>query len=290
MGVARSLPDPIADSRIIGLEEMLRLLRSIRSKLILFFLILFPAGPWLPVTHVLALTSEELNTISVYESVAPSVVNITTRICEPEFFWCAVPSSGTGSGIILTEDGTILTSYHVIAEAKNIQVSLEDGRQMKARVVGEAPEDDLAVIRIDVGQRKLKAIKFVNAEGTKVGEKVLAIGNPFALGRTLTTGTVSMVGRDIRNNGRILRDLIQTDAAVNPGNSGGALVNSKGELVGVNTVILSPTGGSIGIGFAIPTSRVIKVLPGLEHPWGKWVGWMLAFVIVYWILRRIFRY
>ena len=269
---------------------MLRLSCCNRAGLVVFFGALFLAGYRLSVPPALALTSEELNTIAIYESVAKSVVNITTRICEPESFWCAVPSSGTGSGIVLTEDGTILTSYHVVADATNIQVTLDDGRQVKAGVVGAAPEDDLAVIRVDVGERKLKAIKFMNSEGPKVGEKVLAIGNPFALGRTLTTGTVSMVGRDIRDNGRIMRGLIQTDAAINPGNSGGALVNSNGELVGVNTVILSPTGGNIGIGFAIPTSRVIKVLPGLEHPWGKWVGWLLAFAIVYWILRKIFRY
>jgi S1-C subfamily serine protease len=269
---------------------MLRLFRGLWPNLMVLCLMLVPAGRWLPVLHAWALTSEELNTISVYESVAKSVVNITTQICEPESFWCAVPSSGTGSGIVLTEDGTILTSYHVIADAKNIQVVLDDGRQVKARVVGAAPDDDLAVVRVDVGERKLKALKFMNSEGPKVGEKVLAIGNPFALGRTLTTGTVSMVGRDIRDNGRIMRGLIQTDAAINPGNSGGALVNSSGELVGVNTAILSPTGSSIGIGFAIPTSRVTKVLPGLEHPWEKWMGWMLAIVIVYWVLRRIFRF
>jgi putative serine protease PepD len=252
-------------------------------------LLLLAVGCFMAFHPALALTKEESNTISVYERVAPSVVNITTEVCDPEFFLCAVPSSGSGSGIVLSADGMILTNYHVIANAENIQVTLADGRFLKAEVAGKARDDDLAVIWVDVGDRKLKAIELAGSERLTVGQKVLAIGNPFGLGQTLTTGTVSMVSRDIHDQGRIMRDMIQIDAAVNPGNSGGALVNSKGELVGVNTIILSPTGSNIGIGFAIPTSRIKKVLPGMERPWERWVAWFLGFVIVYWILRRIFR-
>jgi len=252
-------------------------------------LLLLAVGWTMAFQPALALTTEELNTISVYERVAPSVVNITTKLCEPEFFLCTVPSAGSGSGVVLSADGMILTNYHVIANAENIQVTLADGRVIKADVAGKARDDDLAVVRVDVGGRKLEAIELAGSEGLTVGQKVLAIGNPFGLGQTLTTGTVSMVSRDIRDEGRIMRDMIQIDAAVNPGNSGGALVNSKGELVGMNTIILSPTGSNIGIGFAIPTSRIKKVLPGMQRPWERWVGWFLGFVIVYWILRRIFR-
>ena len=139
-----------------------------------------------------------MNTISIYEKVAPSVVNITTAVCEPEFFLCSLPTLGTGSGIVIREDGIILTNYHVIANARDIHVTTEDGRRSKAEVVGSAPRDDLAVIRIPVGDRRLKSIEITDSESLQVGEKVLAVGNPFGLGQTLTTGTVSMVGRDIK--------------------------------------------------------------------------------------------
>lgn len=240
--------------------------------------------------QVLALTAGELNTIEVYEKVAPSVVNITTAVCELEFFFCATPThSGSGSGIVLKEDGTIVTSHHVISQAETIEVTLADGRHLKATVIAAAPDSDLAIIRVDAGGRPLKAITLGDSDRLAVGEKVLAIGNPFGLGQTLSVGVVSMVGRSIRNNGLILRDLVQTSAAINPGNSGGALVNSEGELIGMNTAILSPTGSNVGIGFAIPVNHVKKVAPHLIGAWGRPLGWALAALLVIWMLRRIYR-
>lgn len=236
-----------------------------------------------------ALTEEEQNTIAIYEKVAKSIVNITTQACEPEFFFCAVPTSGSGSGIILKEDGTIVTNYHVVTNAQNIEVGLEDGHRFKARVVGISRQDDIAVIKVDPEGHPFKAITLGDPGSLKIGEKVLAIGNPFGLGQTLTVGTVSMIGRDIKDNGRVIRDLIQTDASINPGNSGGALVNSKGDLVGMNTMILSPTGSNVGIGFAIPASRIEKAVPGILNPWKKRVGWLLGLLVLLWILKRIYQ-
>lgn len=237
----------------------------------------------------LALTADEENTIGVYEKVAPSVVNITTAACDPEFFFCAIPTeSGSGSGVILREDGAIVTNYHVISNAQSIQVTLSNGRQKKGEIVASSPGDDLAIIRIEPGESLLKPIAFGDSDHLEVGEKVLAIGNPFGLGQTLSVGVVSMTGRNIRNDGIVLRNLIQISAAINPGNSGGALVNSMGELVGMSTAILSPTGSSVGIGFAIPVNRIRRVVPGLLNVWGRPLGWLIAVLLVYWILRRIY--
>ncbi len=236
-----------------------------------------------------ALTSEELNTISIYEEVAASVVNINTALCEPDYFYCAVPASGSGSGIIIKEDGLIVTNYHVIEGSENIQVVLADGRRFKARVLGASPGDDIALIRVDPGDRPVKAIRFANGRSPSVGEKVLAIGNPFGLGQTLTVGTVSMVGRNIKSGGRILENLIQTDAPINPGNSGGALVDSRGGLVGMSTMILSPTGSSIGIGFAIPAEHIKKMSPGLTGSGIPWFRLALVALFLYWLFRRIYR-
>ena len=199
-----------------------------------------------------AYTTSEANNITVYGAVAASVVNITTEICEPESFFCTVPTEpDSASGIVLREDGTIVTNHHVVANAGSIQVTSADGRRFKASVVASSAVEDVAVLHIDVGDRPLKAIRMGDSDSLQVGEKVLAIGNPFGLGQSLSVGTVSMLNRSVRKDGVVLRELIQTDAAINPGSSGGAMVNSRGELVGMNTLILSPTGSSIRIGFAI---------------------------------------
>ncbi len=237
-----------------------------------------------------ALTDEEIITIQAYEKVAPSVVNITTQICEPEFFFCAIPSAtGSGSGVVLREDGLIITNNHVVSGAQDIRVVLSDGRRLEARTTASAPNDDLAVIKVDPGDKPLKAITLGDSDKLKIGEKVLAVGNPFGLGQTLTSGIVSMTGRTIRDDGQVLENLIQTDAPINPGNSGGALINLDGELVGLCTAILSPTGASIRIGFALPVNRIKSVAPGLMHPWPKITGWALAILLTVWFLRRIYR-
>jgi putative serine protease PepD len=230
---------------------------------------------------------EELNTMEVYERMAQSIVNITTEACEPDYFMCPVPPTGSGSGIILREDGIIVTNHHVISGAAAVRVSLGDGRQFEAEVIGSTPHHDISVLRIEPGETSLQPAVLGDSDTIQVGEKVLAIGNPFGLGQTLTVGVVSMTGRDVRNNGAVLRGLIQTDASINPGNSGGALFNSRGELIGMNTMILSPTGSNIGIGFAIPVNQIKRVTPGIIHAWGRWLGWALAILIVAWILRRI---
>jgi S1-C subfamily serine protease len=236
----------------------------------------------------LTLTSEEENTIAVYEKVAPSIVNITTATSESGFFFPTMPEEGAGSGIILNAQGAIVTNHHVVADAENIVVTVEEGLQFKAQVTGTAPEEDLALLRIDPGKHPLKPIDIGDSSRIQVGEKVLAVGNPFGLGRTLTTGSVSMVGRDIRSEGRILRGLIQTDASINPGNSGGGLVDSQGQLIGMNTLILSPTGANVGIGFAIPSSRIASFESSLARPWQRYLGWLLAILLVYWLLRRLY--
>jgi S1-C subfamily serine protease len=237
-----------------------------------------------------ALTEDEILTIQAYEKVAPSVVNITTQICEIEFFFCAVPSiTGSGSGVVLREDGLIITNNHVVSGAQNIRVVLSDGRRLDARTIASDPNDDLAVIKVDPGDEPLKAITLGDSDKLKIGEKVLAVGNPFGLGQTLTAGIVSMTGRNIEDEGQVLRNLIQTDASINPGNSGGALINLDGELVGLCAAILSPTGASIRIGFAIPVNRIKSVAPGLMRPWHRITGWMLAILLAIWFIRRIYR-
>ncbi len=237
-----------------------------------------------------ALTAEEITTIKAYERVAPSVVNITTQVCEAEFFYCATPSiTGSGSGVVLREDGLIITNSHVVSGAQNIRVVLSDGRRLEARITASDSNDDLAVIKVDVGDKPLKAIALGDSDTLKVGQRVLAVGNPFGLGQTLTSGVVSMTGRTIRDHETVLRNLIQTDAPINPGNSGGALINLDGELVGLCTAILSPTGSSIRIGFALPVKRIKAVAPELLNPWRKITGLVLAILLTVWFLRRIYR-
>lgn len=237
-----------------------------------------------------ALLEEEKNTIAVVDKVAPSVVNIVTKACEPGYYFCAVPETeGTGSGVVLKEDGLIVTNHHVVSDALDIEVVLADGRRLKGDLVGSSPYDDIAVVRVRVGDRPLKAIELGDSDAIQVGEKVLAVGNPFGLGQTLTVGIVSMTGRDVRKDGIVLKNLIQTDAAINPGNSGGALVNSSGQLIGMNTIILSPTGTSVGIGFAIPVNKIRAVAPGLVYPVSRWLTWAFVVLLVIWVYRRIRR-
>lgn len=237
----------------------------------------------------LALTPEEQNTIAIYEKVAQSVVNITTTSVQLNFFFQPVPTSGAGSGVIIADDGTIVTSYHVVAGARRLEVTLTDGSKWPAKVIGTAPANDLAAMRIDLGDHTVVPIKWGDSDQLQVGQKVFAIGNPFGLGQTLTVGVVSQLGRNIEGKSGLLRNLIQVDASINPGNSGGALVDSDGHLIGINTAIVTPTGSNIGIGFAIPVNQLRWVLPDLVDVWTRRLAWLLALALVYWLLRRVYR-
>ena len=192
---------------------------------------------------------------------APSVVNVVTTTVSYDFFLQPVPGKGAGSGVIVDSQGHIVTNYHVIEGARTLDVTFSDGSRYAASIVGVDPDEDLAVLKTDAPVGKLKPVEFADSSRLKVGQKALAIGNPFGLDRTLTVGIISSLGRTMRAvNGRLIRDIIQTDAAINPGNSGGPLLDGDGKLVGVNTAIFSPVGGSIGIGFAIPSNTVKKAL------------------------------
>ncbi len=211
-----------------------------------------------------SITEDEKNNIAVYEKVADGVVNITSTAVQMDFFFNAIPAQGSGSGSIIDTKGHILTNHHVVANAQKLEVTLADGSKWPAKLIGSDPDNDLAVIKIDIPKEKLKLIPMGDSKNLRVGQKVLAIGNPFGLQRTLTTGIISSLGRTIRSEvGTLIEDVIQTDAAINPGNSGGPLLNSEGEIVGINSAIISPTGGNVGIGFAIPVNTAKRVVPEL---------------------------
>ncbi|CAD7054424.1 2-alkenal reductase [Pseudorhizobium halotolerans] len=210
--------------------------------------------------------SPEQSRIQVFASASQKVVFITTsrRDRDP---WSLNPlnvPNGTGSGFVWDEEGHIVTNYHVIEEATDAIVTLSDGQGFKARLVGAAPELDLAVLKVSAGRKFPSPIPVGRSDDLKVGQDVLAIGNPFGLDRTLTTGIVSALNRELpTKDGQTLKGLIQTDAAINPGNSGGPLLDSQGRLVGVNTAIYSPSGASAGIGFAVPVAIVSSVVPSI---------------------------
>lgn len=220
--------------------------------------------------------SDEQDNISIYQNLNEGVVNISTQVMGYNWFLEAVPQDGgTGSGFIIDKKGYILTNNHVIANADKITVTLADGSQQDATLVGKDVENDLAVVKIDPKGRDLTTLPLGTSHGLKVGMKVLAIGNPFALDRTMTTGIVSALGRPLKNdNGIVLHELIQTDASINPGNSGGPLINSRGEVIGINTMIYSPTGGSVGIGFAVPIDTARRIVPELISNGRVARGWI----------------
>jgi S1-C subfamily serine protease len=214
-------------------------------------------------------TDDERNTIEVFESARPSVVFVTNKQLarDPYSFDLVTVPRGSGTGFVWNDKGYIVTNYHVVEGARQITITLQDQSNWPAEVVGLAPERDLAVLKIDGKKAKLNALPLGDSGDLRVGRKVLAIGNPFGLDATLTTGVVSALGREIISpNQRKITNVIQTDAAINPGNSGGPLLNSEGKLIGVNTMIYSPSGASAGIGFAIPVNTVKEVVPELiEH-------------------------
>jgi len=205
--------------------------------------------------------AEEQNNISVYRRNIPAVVNITSRAVAFDFFYGLVPQEGQGSGFIIDKEGHILTNYHVVADARQVQVTLRNRKQYRATIVGTDPAHDLAVIQISTPN--LVSAVLGDSRGLQVGQKVYAIGNPFGLNGTMTRGIVSSI-RSVREpNGVAIDDAIQTDASINPGNSGGPLMNYHGEVIGINTIIASTVGQSAGIGFAIPINTAKAVLNDL---------------------------
>jgi S1-C subfamily serine protease len=212
------------------------------------------------------LSAGEKSTIAVFREASPSVVHITAIAVQRDLFTLnlyQIPE-GTGSGFIWDNSGNIITNFHVIQNADAAQVTLADQSNWKARRVGAAPDKDLAVLRIDAPANKLRAIPVGTSKDLQVGQSVFAIGNPFGLDQSLTTGVISALGREIESvTRRPIQGVIQTDAAINPGNSGGPLLDSAGRLIGVNTAIYSPSGASAGIGFAIPVDTVNRIVPEL---------------------------
>jgi S1-C subfamily serine protease len=214
--------------------------------------------------------SDEQNNIDIYRSLGPGVVNVTTTAVIETFFG-AYPQEGSGSGSIIDPEGHILTNYHVIREGvaggggrASIEVALADKSTFTARVVGVDPDHDLAVLKIDAPRSKLVVVPLGSSSDLLVGQKVLAIGNPFGLQQTLTTGVISALERPLSSpSGQQIAGVIQTDAAINPGNSGGPLLNSRGEMIGINTAIFSGSGGNVGIGFAVPVDTAKRIVPEL---------------------------
>ena len=213
-----------------------------------------------------ALTADEEINIQVYGRASPGVVNITATTFEYDFFFDPVARPSTGSGAVIDYDGNIVTNYHVIAggDARSLEVALPDRTRYRARLVGYDQPNDIAVLRITAQRERLHPIPLGDSSHLKVGQKVLALGNPFRLQNTLTTGIISSLGRTIRSeSGDLIDNVIQTDAAINPGNSGGPLLNTSGEIIGINTSIFTTSGGNIGIGFAVPVSTVRRVADDL---------------------------
>lgn len=214
------------------------------------------------------LSVEEKSTIELFRQALPSVVHITTVAVRRDIFTLnqfEIPS-GTGTGFIWDNAGNIVTNFHVIQDADSFQVTLSDHSTWNARLIGKASDKDIAVVRIDAPKNQFRPIPIGTSNKLQVGQKVFAIGNPFGLDQTLTTGIISALGREIESQTRPRRPIqgvIQTDAAINPGNSGGPLLDSAGRLIGVNTAIASPSGASAGIGFAIPVDTVNRIVPQL---------------------------
>ncbi len=210
-------------------------------------------------------TADEQVNIRIYRLYNEGVVNVTMeKLVYWGFFDPFPQEGGTGSGSIIDKRGYVLTNYHVVQDAYKVYITLADGTRHEGEVVGKDQENDLAVIKFNPGDSELVTIPFGSSANLSVGQKVLAIGNPFAFERTLTTGIISGLGRPVIGaNNFVIRNMIQTDASINPGNSGGPLLNSNGEMIGVNTMIYSPSGGSVGIGFASPIDTALRVIPDL---------------------------
>jgi S1-C subfamily serine protease len=222
-------------------------------------------GRWTePASAAGSYTADEQNNIDMYRSAKEATVNIMTVVYQQDFFFQVYPVKGAGSGFIITPEGQILTNGHVVRGSRQITVTLSDKKEYKARLLGIDTADDLALIQIDAG-RKLTTLPLGNSDNLVVGQKVLAIGNPFGqFGGTLTTGVVSSLDRTIQaEDSSRLENMVQTDAAINPGNSGGPLLDSHGSVIGINTAILTQT--NIGIGFAMPINRAKSMLEMMQQ-------------------------
>ncbi|CAN5568796.1 trypsin-like peptidase domain-containing protein [soil metagenome] len=211
-----------------------------------------------------SVVSDEQNSIEVYKTLSPGVAFITSTSFQQDYWGGIQEGKGSGSGSVIDAQGHILTNYHVIEDAQKLTVSLGGDKTYPAKVVGGDPDTDLAVIKIEPPPTGLAVIQLGDSDKLTVGQKVLAIGNPFGLDRTLTTGVISGLQRPIRaRNNRPIEGAIQTDASINPGNSGGPLLDKYGRMIGINSQILSPAGGSVGVGFAIPVNIAKRVVPQL---------------------------
>ena len=210
------------------------------------------------------LDATETENVRIYKQASPAVANIVTRTVQYDFFFNAVPVEGAGSGFLIDTDGHILTNYHVVEDAQTIEVILGDQSHFKARYIGADTRNDIALIQIDPRGRKLTALPLGDSRNLLVGQRVLAIGNPFGFQSTLTTGVVSSLGRTVQTgDNTFIDEAIQTDAAINRGNSGGPLLNTRGEVIGINSAIYAPTGTTAGIGFAIPVNTARRVAEDL---------------------------
>lgn len=250
------------------------LFSSVLSAGLVFFFLRWPSPPSTQAefaqssgaTFDTPLSEDESINIRIYESRSRGVVNITSTTLEYTWFFEAVPRQGVGSGVVIDKEGHIVTNYHVIRDAERLEVTLYDKEKYEAKRVGVDPINDVGVLKIDCPEEKLYPIPLGSSDDLKVGQKVLAIGNPFGLDQTLTTGIISSLQRTLRTDFGLIDDIIQTDAAINPGNSGGPLLNRRGEVIGINTAIFSRSGESAGIGFAVPVNTLSRILPDLlEH-------------------------
>jgi S1-C subfamily serine protease len=229
-----------------------------------------------------AYNEDEWENISIYERLNAAVVNITTETVAINWFLEPVPQEGgSGSGSIIDTQGYVLTNNHVIQNAYKVFINLADGSRFEGSIAGADPENDIAVLKFDPPKgMELKTIPYGSSDNLKVGQKVLAIGNPFGFERTLTVGIVSGLGRPIQTSRQnIIRDMIQTDASINPGNSGGPLLDTQGRMIGINTLIRSPSGGSVGIGFAVPVNTAKRVVTELIRYGKVRRGWIDATVV-----------
>jgi S1-C subfamily serine protease len=222
-----------------------------------------PTGAPIPPLSPGARTEDERNTIAVFRDLAPSTVFVTQKRVVVDFWGGAeeVPA-GSGSGFVWDTAGHVVTNFHVVKDAEALSVTFQGQQTFDAKVVGAEPRKDVAVLKIEAPASLLKPVRVGRHADLEVGQKAIAIGNPFGLDHTLTTGIISALGRQMQGIGGVtIRDMIQTDAAINPGNSGGPLLDSQGQLIGMNTMIFSKSGSSAGIGFAVPVSTIGRVVP-----------------------------